>query len=179
MIVDETNRYAETCMGGEKYAKWTKLSIEGLQAYLGFMIVMEIVKSPSLYDYWKNDPYYHYTPIADRISRDRFMDISRYLHFVDNVTLALPGTPQYDRLGKVRPILDFLNNKFLTLYNPNHDNSIDKAMIKFKGRSVMNNMFQKSLSREDLKFGSGLIVTMGLYVNTKYTVERRRDQKQD
>ena len=24
LIVDETNRYAETCMGGEKYAKWTK-----------------------------------------------------------------------------------------------------------------------------------------------------------
>ena len=64
------------------------------------------------------------------------MDISRYLNFVDNVTLALPGTPQYDRLGKVRPILEFLNNKFLTLYHPNRDNSIDEAMIKFKGRSA-------------------------------------------
>ena len=137
LIVDETNRYVETCMGGENYAKWTKVFIKELQAYLGFMIVMGIVKSPSLYDYWKNDPYYHYTSIADRISRDRFMDISRYLHFVNNVTLALPGTPQYDHLGKVRPILEFLNNKFLTLYNPNRDNSIDEAMIKFKGRSAM------------------------------------------
>ena len=124
-------------MGGEKYAKWTKVSIEELQAYLGFMIVMGIVKLPSLYDFWKNDPYYHYTPIAYQISQDRFMDISQYLHFVDNAMLALPGTPQYDRLGKVRPILEFLNNKFLTLYNPNRDNSIDEAMIKFKGRSVM------------------------------------------
>ena len=53
------------------------------------------------------------------------MDISQYLNFVDNVTLALPGTPQYDRLGKVRPNLEFLNNKFLTLYHPNRDNSID------------------------------------------------------
>ena len=93
--------------------------------------------------------------------------------------LALPGTPQYDRVGKVRPILKFLNNKFLTLYNPNRDNSIDEAMIKFKDRSAMKQYVPKSLSREDLKFGSGLIVTMGLYVNTKYTVERRRDQKQD
>ena len=65
LIVNETNRYAETCMGGENYAKRTKVSIEELQAYLGFMIVMGIVKSPPLYDYLKNDPYYHCTPIAD------------------------------------------------------------------------------------------------------------------
>ena len=65
------------------------------------------------------------------------MDISQYLHFVDNATLALPGTPQYDHLGKVKPILEFLNNKFLTLYNPNRDNSIDETMIKIKGRSAM------------------------------------------
>ena len=51
--------------------------------------------------------------------------------------LALQGTPQYDHLGKVRPIQEFLNNKFLTLYNPNRDNSIDEIMIKFKGRSAM------------------------------------------
>ena len=76
LIVDKTNRYADTCVGGEKYAKLTKVSIEELQAYLGFMIIMGIVKLPSLYDYWKNDPYYHYTPIAYRISQDRFKDIS-------------------------------------------------------------------------------------------------------
>ena len=138
-------------MGGEKYAKWTKVFIEELQAYLGFMIVMGIVKSSPLYDYWKNDPYYHYTPIADRISRDRFMDISRYLHFVDNATLVLPGTPQYNHLGKVRPILEFLNYKFLTLYNPNRDNSIDKAMIKFKGRSAMKQYVPKKPIKRGFK----------------------------
>ena len=57
------------------------------------------------------------------------MDISQYPHFVHNATLALPGTPQYDRLGKVRPILEFLNNNFLTLYNPNRDNNIDNDKI--------------------------------------------------
>ena len=59
LIVDKTNRYVDTCMGREKYAKWTKVSIEELKAYLGFMIVMGIVKLPSLYDFWKNTPYYH------------------------------------------------------------------------------------------------------------------------
>ena len=75
------------------------------------------------------------------------MDISRYLHFVDNATLALPGTPQYDCLGKVRPILEFLN-KFLTLYNPNRDNSKDEAMIKIKGRSAMKQYVPKKAYQE-------------------------------
>ena len=53
LIVDKTNRYAKICMGREKYAKWPKVSIEESEAYFGFMIVMGIVKLPSLYDYWK------------------------------------------------------------------------------------------------------------------------------
>ncbi len=39
-------------------------------------------------DYWSRDPHYRYAPIADKISRQRFRDISRYLHFVDNDHLA-------------------------------------------------------------------------------------------
>ena len=33
------------------------------------------------------------TPIADRISRDRFWELSRYMHFVDNATLVSRDSP--------------------------------------------------------------------------------------
>ena len=79
------------------------------------------------------------------------MDISQYLNFVDNATLALPDTPQYDRLGKVRSVLEFLNNKFLTLYNPNCDNSIDEIIIKFKGRSAMKQYFPRKPIKRGFK----------------------------
>ena len=117
------------------------MSVEELQAYLGFMIVMGIVKLPSLYDYWKNDPYYYYTPIVDRISRDRSMDISQYLHFVDNAMLALPGIPQYDCLGKVRLILEFIYKKFLTLYNSNSDNTIVTISLDIHFKSSLDRLF--------------------------------------
>ena len=80
---------------------------------------------------------YHYSPIADRITRDRFRDISRYLHFVENATLTPRGSPGYDRLGKVRPVIDHLSSRFSDLCDPHREVAVDEAMIKFTGRSTL------------------------------------------
>ena len=106
MIVEQSNLYARQVMGEEKYAAWKKITREELRAYLGFCILMGIAHLPALDDYWSTDPTLHYSPIADRISRDRFQEISRYLHFIDNTTLPERGSPGHDRLGKVRPVID-------------------------------------------------------------------------
>ena len=79
----------------------------------------------------------HYTPIADRISRDRFRELSRYLHFVDNTTLLPRDSAEYNRLGKVRPLIDYLSQKFTSLYKVNREVAVDEAMIKFQGRSSL------------------------------------------
>ena len=124
-------------MGEEKYARWEPISELEFQAYLGFSMLMAITHVPALEDYWKRDPVLRFTPIADRISRDRFRDITRYLHFVDNSTLAPRGSPGHDRLGKVRPVLSHLCQRFATMYDPRRELSVDEAMIKFQGRSSL------------------------------------------
>ena len=59
---------------------------------------MAINHLPSIDDYWKKDEFLHYLPIAKRISRDCFRELSRYLHFVDNDTLVPQGTINWERL---------------------------------------------------------------------------------
>ena len=98
---------------------------------------MGIVHLPSLCDYWKNDTLYHYAPVASRMSRNRFLDISRYLHFADNSNLAPSGSPEYNKLGKIECVMKMLGEQFKTIYNLHKDISIDEAMIPFKGRSSM------------------------------------------
>ncbi len=137
IIVCQTNLYALQCMGEEKYDRWDKVTEQEMLAYFGFMILMGIFRLPSIHDYWKKDDTFNYSPIATRIPRDRFKEITRYLHFADNTTLVNPGSPGYDRLRKVRPILDCIAERFLNLYNPNCQCSIDEAMIPYKGRSSM------------------------------------------
>ena len=137
LMVTESNRYAEDVMGSEKFAKWTKITVEEMKAFLGFSILMGINQLPAVKDYWKENEYLDYSPIADRIPQDRFLEISRYIHFVDNSTLQPRGSPGHDRLGKVRPIIDHLSTKFVEAYDPHKEVAVDEAMIKFQGRSLL------------------------------------------
>ena len=116
LIVAETNRYAAECLGDE-FQAWQQLTVAEFQAYTGFMILMGLVKMPSIYDYWQKDDIFHYAPIANKISRDRFFEIHRYLHFVNNATLAAPGTANYQKLGKIQPIIDAITKTLLRFIN--------------------------------------------------------------
>ena len=110
-------------MDAEKYAKWKPLSLDDLKAFLGFNLLMGLNSLHSVEDYWKRSEVYHYSLIAERIvtplapvkfevteplsfnslPRDRFREISRYLHFVDNSNLSAPDSPTYDRPWKSKP----------------------------------------------------------------------------
>lgn len=136
-IVLQSNKYAFECMGGEKYESWEKITVDELTAFMGFMLLMGVVRLPSTHDYWKRDEVCHYAPVARRISRNRFFEIQRYLHFTDNSTLAAPGTPEYNKLEKIQPIIDSLLENFQTAYNLHRDVSVDEAMVPFKGRSTL------------------------------------------
>ena len=173
MIVDQSNLYAASCMGEELYQRWEKITDDELKAYLGFIILMGLVPLPSIYDYWCKNPVFHYSPIADRISRDRFLEIHKYLHFVDNETLPAYGDDEYDKLGKVRPLVDYLCERFLKMYNPHCQISIDEAMIKFKGRSSMKQYMPKKPVKRGFKVWvradstNGYISELEIYVGKK------------
>jgi hypothetical protein len=86
-------------MAPDKFAEWEKITVADYEAYIGFCIQMGYCRLPAIHHYWKDDITYRYRPVADRISRDRFKEITRYLHYTNNEGLALPGSPGYDRLG--------------------------------------------------------------------------------
>ena len=94
---------------------------------------MGINHLPSLDDYWKLDSVLHYSPVADKITCQRFREISRTIQ----TTCAKKGEPGYDRLGKVRPIMEHCSEVFYSNYSPHCQLAIDEAMIPFRGRSSM------------------------------------------
>ena len=100
------------------------------------MIVMGINRLPEIRDYWAMDDKLHNSFIASCITRDRFEEISRYLHVVDNSTLPARDEPRFQRLQKILPIVTAMKEKFLAKYHPHVQNSIDKAMIPFKGTCI-------------------------------------------
>ena len=93
---------------------------------------MRIVKKPSLRLYWSTDEFFKTPFFSAVMSRDRYFQIMRYLHFVDNQEeVKDKNSPNYDKLFKVRKLL---LPRFLEVYNPERNLSIDETLIKFKGR---------------------------------------------
>ena len=119
------------------YSTRTKHGRQTLRRYLhtlGFLVLMGIVREPEIRDYWSQSPLLHYSPIASRISRKRFEDISKYFHLVDNSTLPQRGQPGFHRLQKVKQVMDMVRKRFSSIYNPTACLSVDEAMVPFKGK---------------------------------------------
>ena len=136
-MVEQSSLYAKEVMGKERLATWEKITRGEFKAYLGFCVLMGINHLPALDDYWSTDPTLHYSAVVDRIMRDCFRDITRYLHFVDYNTLAPRGSLGYDRLGKVRPVIDHLSSHFSALYNTHQEVAVGEKMMKFTGDSTL------------------------------------------
>lgn len=148
-ITVQTNKYAQETMEPTKFLKWKRVTMDELRAYFGFMMLMGLVRMPQLDDYWKLDPLFNYPPIATRISRNRFKEIARFLHFADNESLADRGAPGFDRLGKVRPVIEEIGKSLLHNYDVSRDVVVDEAMIPFKGRSYL----KQYLPKKPVKWG--------------------------
>ena len=137
MIVLETNRYAAACIERDERDNVWETSIDEIKSFLGFCILMGINRLPATSDYWSTDTALHYHPVASRISRSRYTQLKKYLHFVDNRCISKAGEEGYNRLAKIQPVIDHVRQAFLSKFLPNCQNSIDEAMIKFKGRSTL------------------------------------------
>lgn len=62
------------------------------------------------------------------ISRNRFTEIKKSIHLADNATLD-----KIDKMYKIRPLMNLLNNKFQQWGIFHERLSIDEAMVKYFG----------------------------------------------
>jgi len=137
-IVEETNRYIEEKRPGSKAT-----TIEEMKAFLGLNLIMGLKKYPSYRDPWSSSKIFHDSFISSVMTVHRFGFLLSHIHFNNNANQAKPGDENYDKLFKIRPILDHLNRTFAEAYEPTRNQSIDESMIKFKGRSYLKQYMPK------------------------------------
>lgn len=110
-------------------ASWKPTTEEEIKAYFAILILMGIKDLPEHNDYWSTDAALGDQFISSRMSRRRYEKLSKYVHLTDpNVEDA------NDKLGKVRPFIKLLKQKFRALLTPGVALTVDEAMIKFNGR---------------------------------------------
>lgn len=67
------------------------------------------------------------------MSRSRFRRLTEYLHLNDNTTRGPVGSPEYDWLHKIRPLIEMTRRNFQRYMMPGQCQSIDEGMIRYKG----------------------------------------------
>lgn len=139
-VVLQTNLYARQRREAEPdkhRTSWIDVTVEEFRAFLGLCFLMGVIDKPQTKQYWSTSPLLNTPYFPEIMTRDRFTQIMRYIHFVDNSRNPNDGIAtndaNYDTLWKVRWILDALNSKFKSEYVPKQNISIDETMIPFKG----------------------------------------------
>ena len=105
-----------------------------MMAFIGINIAMGIISLPQVRDYWSCDPILNHKWFSTIMSRNRFLEILRYFHIVDNTTAQSRSDPNYNRLWKIQPIISILQKTSRDLYSPHEQLSIDESMIGTKCR---------------------------------------------
>ena len=104
------------------------ITIDELMAFIGLVIAMGVVCLPDYRDYWSTDPLFSNIWFRSVMSRDHFCEIKRFLHVVDNLLNSSTNT---DKLWKIRPMIELLQEKCVSMYSPHQQLSVYESMIGF------------------------------------------------
>ena len=126
LIIKQSNVYANQNRRNFTVTK------EELKAFLGINFVMAINKLPTIAEYWRVDNLIGNDGIQNTMIRNLFCEILQNLHFADN-----RKGDKTDKAFKMRPVIGHLNLKFYEVLSNDSEQSIDKRMVKFEGKSGM------------------------------------------
>ena len=134
LIVEQTNLYAEQNPPSARY-KWYDTTVSEMYLFLGIIIAMGVHFLPSFTDYWSSDSLLGIPRICAGMPIDCFKALLHCMHINDNTKAVPRSQPGYDRLHKLRPMIQRLQETWRTCYHPPQEQSIDEAMVGFKGKT--------------------------------------------
>ena len=130
MIVQQRNLY--TIFKDIHISK--AMSVSDFWLFLGVIIYMACIDLPGIEYYWKQST--RQQPVADAITRNRFREILKTLHFNDASIEPGRDSELYDKIYKVRPLLDAANFSFGNVVRAEGVQSIDEQMVLFTGKTA-------------------------------------------
>lgn len=133
LLVTETNRYAMQ----NRSKNWIDITAVEMKAFIGCLIVMGIHQLPALKHYWSSDPFLRVDAVASVMTANRFKKIVENMHCNDNETQPPKSSANFDKLHKVKPLVELLNIKSRSIYKPSGVVCVDESMIPFKGRYTL------------------------------------------
>lgn len=144
-ITEETNFYSSQI----NPSKPTNFINYDIQKFLGICIFNSVLSTSNNRDMW-NDVIGN-DIVKETMSQKSFEKLRSTLHFNDNSKQPKAEDPNYDKLYKLRPVLDYLNKKFLSI-PMNEYLSIDEQICATKIRHHMKQYMKDKPHKWGYKF---------------------------
>ena len=110
------------------------VSKEEILAYFGGNLIFGINPAKRLKNAFSSDPYINNEGLRSHFTLKRFLKIGNYFSCCDKSNEKPKGHPQYDKLYKVRLLVDHCNAVFPKYYNFSDHIALDESIIKTKSR---------------------------------------------
>ncbi|GBP77297.1 PiggyBac transposable element-derived protein 3 [Eumeta japonica] len=106
-----------------------RLTIEEVKNFIGILLLSGYNSVSRYRMYWDQSIDTHHSGVASCMTRNRFEELLRFFHACDNSSL-----PPDDKFGKVRPLWDMMNERWLKFFPGDKHLSIDESMVPYFGK---------------------------------------------
>ncbi|KAJ8262288.1 hypothetical protein GJAV_G00164750 [Gymnothorax javanicus] len=162
-MCDNTNKNAARMRTMGRKSPWVELTVNEFYRFLGLVIFMGLLKVSALKDYWSLHRVYRIPFCRTVMTRKRFEVIMWTLHISnpeeDEENRKKWGTPDYDRLFCLRPLLDSVVLSCQAFYHPRQNLSIDERMVGSRTKSTL----RQHMKSKPIKWGFKLFVLADAY----------------
>lgn len=134
-ITQEMNRYSD-----EMHGVPLQTTEKEFEKFMGVLIYMSIIHFLTTRHYWNSCS--SFTPISDVMTCNRFEELKRFLHFTNNEQTVPISDPNYDKLQRIRPLINKIRERLLLLPREEYL-AIDEQVIPTKARSGLKNYNSK------------------------------------
>ena len=145
-IVKYTNQYAHIQITKKRITnpdycdkEWAldgsdNVTLHEMWAYIGCCVIMSINPSRQLRHVFSSDPYMNNSGLRSVFTLKRFTKISNYFCVSDKSMEPDKESSSYDKLYKMRPIVEHLNNAFPRYWHYSGTICIDESTVKMRSR---------------------------------------------
>ena len=130
-----------------RVTEFTPITKDELMLYFAMILYRGVVWKPSYTQYYTKIAIFTTPMISKILSYNRFLLIEKCSHFVDNITLG----ENYEKITKIKPVHDYLSQRFYLLYTPERYINIDESLLLWKGRLSWKQYIPKKRSHFGMK----------------------------
>lgn len=174
-LCHETIRQTRRFSRKLQWKKEGKLSIAEFKGFLAVFYNMGLIRKVSIEEYWNTHNPSQSTPwFRCMFSRNRYQNILKFLYLVDKKKIPKRNDLSYKPSLRFKPLIDFVNRKYLHYYNPRRELSVDESLVGTKGKTSMLQYIPSKRSRFGVKFWmlvesvTGYVLQMTVYQGKRF-----------